>query len=57
MKQIPCITYRVVNFGGEYLMSGLVGGANNNIGFILVLFILLVIIACSCGFFGGGCGY
>lgn len=38
-------------------MSGLVGGANNNIGFILVLFILLVIIACSCGFFGGGYGY
>lgn len=28
-------------------------------GFILVLFILLVIIACSCGVFGGygGCGY
>ncbi|NIK71573.1 MULTISPECIES: sporulation protein YjcZ [unclassified Paenibacillus] len=25
-------------------------------GFILVLFILLVIIACSCGIFGGGCG-
>ncbi|WP_127496725.1 MULTISPECIES: sporulation protein YjcZ [Paenibacillus] len=24
-------------------------------GFILVLFILLVIIACSCGIFGGGC--
>ncbi|MCA0757789.1 hypothetical protein KP806_22250 [Paenibacillus sp. N4] len=34
-----------------------VGGAfNNNIGFILVLFILLVIISCSCGFFGGGYG-
>lgn len=33
-------------------MSGLVGGVNN-IGLILVLFILLVIIACSCGFFGG----
>jgi|GEM_PF-3918051 hypothetical protein len=25
-------------------------------GFILVLFILLVIIACSCGIFGGGSG-
>ncbi|WP_146022714.1 sporulation protein YjcZ [Paenibacillus castaneae] len=35
-------------------MGGFVGG--NNIGIILVLFILLVIIACSCGFFGGGCG-
>ncbi|WP_424765834.1 sporulation protein YjcZ [Paenibacillus sp. sgz302251] len=29
-------------------MSGLVGGAFNNTGMILVLFILLVIIACSC---------
>lgn len=28
-------------------------GRNNNIAFILVLFILLVIIACSCGVFGG----
>jgi len=37
-------------------MTGIVGGSNNNIGFILVLFILLVIIACSCGIFGGGCG-
>ncbi len=36
-------------------MSGCVGGASNNIGFILVLFILLVIIACSCGI--GGWGY
>ncbi len=36
-------------------MSGtVVGGAFNNTGMILVLFILLVIIACSCGFFGGG---
>ncbi|MGG1636273.1 sporulation protein YjcZ [Paenibacillus sp. FSL K6-3182] len=34
-------------------MSGSVGGAHNNIGFILVLFILLVIISCSCGIFGG----
>jgi hypothetical protein len=42
--------------GGECLMSGFVGGANNSIGFILVLFILLVIIACSCGFGGFG-GY
>ncbi|MCA0753979.1 sporulation protein YjcZ [Paenibacillus sp. N4] len=35
-------------------MSGYVGGAFNNTGAILVLFILLVIIACSCmgGFFG-----
>lgn len=49
--------------GGEYLVSGFIGG-NNNIGFILVLFILLVIISCSCGIFGGsniggyggGCG-
>ena len=32
---------------------GQVGGVNNNIGVILVLFILLVIIACSCGFFKG----
>jgi hypothetical protein len=38
-------------------MSGYVGGAFNNTGSILVLFILLVIIACSCGFFGGGWGY
>ncbi|WP_202903215.1 hypothetical protein [Paenibacillus gorillae] len=40
-------------------MSGFVGGAFNSTGVILVLFILLVIIACSCGFvggFGGGCG-
>lgn len=37
-------------------MSGYVGGAFNNVGSILVLFILLVIIACSCGIFGGGCG-
>lgn len=34
-------------------MSGY-GGAFNNTGTILVLFILLVIIACSCGIFGGG---
>jgi len=33
-------------------MSGVLGG-HNNIAFILVLFILLVIIACSCGIFGG----
>jgi len=32
-------------------MSGVVGGSN--IGVILVLFILLVIIACSCGMFKG----
>jgi len=49
-------------------MSGYVGGVNNGcvggvgrfgngFAFILVLFILLVIIACSCGFFGGGFGY
>lgn len=39
-------------------MSGYVGGAFNNTGIILVLFILLVIIACSCGIFGGwGNGY
>jgi hypothetical protein len=37
-------------------MSGLVGGAFTNTGVILVLFILLVIIACSCGIFGGGYG-
>lgn len=37
-------------------MSGCVGGAFNNTGAILVLFILLVIIACSCGIFGGGYG-
>ncbi|MDQ0058091.1 YjcZ family sporulation protein [Paenibacillus harenae] len=34
-------------------MSGYVGGAFTNTGTILVLFILLVIIACSCGVFGG----
>nr|WP_169081604.1 sporulation protein YjcZ [Paenibacillus sp. PL91] len=33
-------------------MSGYVGGAFTNLGTILVLFILLVIIACSCGFGG-----
>ncbi|MEV5025307.1 sporulation protein YjcZ [Paenibacillus sp. LPE1-1-1.1] len=37
-------------------MGGFVGGANNSVGMILVLFILLVIIACSCGVFGGGYG-
>ncbi|WP_139998246.1 MULTISPECIES: sporulation protein YjcZ [Paenibacillus] len=37
-------------------MSGHVGGAFSNTGIILVLFILLVIIACSCGIFGGGYG-
>lgn len=36
-------------------MSGCVGGAYNNVGAILVLFILLVIIACSFGW-GGGYG-
>ncbi|MGG1636386.1 hypothetical protein [Paenibacillus sp. NRS-1760] len=46
-----------LNIGGECLMGGFVGGANHNVGIILVLFILLVIIACSCGIFGGGCGY
>jgi hypothetical protein len=35
-------------------MSGYVGGAFNNAGSILVLFILLVIIVCSCM---GGFGY
>jgi len=35
-------------------MSGYVGGVFNNTGTILVLFILLVIIACSCF---GGWGY
>ncbi|MCF2936959.1 YjcZ family sporulation protein [Paenibacillus alkaliterrae] len=34
-------------------MSCNVGGAFTNTGSILVLFILLVIIVCSCGFFGG----
>lgn len=34
-------------------MSGYVGGAFTNTGTILVLFILLVIIACSCMGFGG----
>ncbi|WP_083676255.1 YjcZ family sporulation protein [Paenibacillus sp. FSL H8-0548] len=39
-------------------MSGFVGGAFTNTGTILVLFILLVIIACSCGIVGGsGKGY
>ncbi|WP_138751065.1 sporulation protein YjcZ [Paenibacillus sinopodophylli] len=33
-------------------MSGYVGGAFSNTGTILVLFILLVIIACSCSSFG-----
>ncbi|GLX67901.1 hypothetical protein [Paenibacillus glycanilyticus] len=39
-------------------MSGL-GHGFNNVGSILVLFILLVIIVCGCGFvggWGGGCG-
>jgi len=38
---------------------GAVGGFGfgNNVGFILVLFILLVIISCTCGFFGGGFGF
>lgn len=35
-------------------MSGSVGGVFTNTGTILVLFILLVIIACSCGIFGKG---
>ncbi|WP_240941150.1 YjcZ family sporulation protein [Paenibacillus sp. HB172176] len=34
-------------------MSGCVGGAFTNTGSILVLFILLVIIACSFGGYGG----
>jgi hypothetical protein len=37
-------------------MSGFVGGAFTNAGVILVLFILLVIVVCSCmgvGFVGG----
>ncbi|WP_339208864.1 YjcZ family sporulation protein [Paenibacillus sp. FSL K6-3182] len=34
-------------------MSSHVGGAFTNTGTILVLFILLVIIACTCGAFGG----
>ncbi|MBW7476265.1 YjcZ family sporulation protein [Paenibacillus oenotherae] len=40
-------------------MSSQVGGAFTNTGTILVLFILLVIVACSCmGFVGGyGKGY
>lgn len=33
-------------------MSEAVRGSNNSVGFILVLFILLVIVSCS-GFFGG----
>jgi hypothetical protein len=38
-------------------MSGHVGGSFTNLGVILVLFILLVIIACSCGVVGGSsCG-
>ncbi|RAV21518.1 dihydroorotate dehydrogenase [Paenibacillus contaminans] len=37
-------------------MSGF-NGAFTSTGTILVLFILLVIIACTCGFFGGGFGY
>lgn len=38
-------------------MSGYVGGAFTNTGSILVLFILLVIVACSCmGFSGYGKG-
>ncbi|WP_409346090.1 YjcZ family sporulation protein [Paenibacillus sp. MBLB4367] len=37
-------------------MSGF-RGAFTSTGTILVLFILLVIVACSCGFFGGGFGY
>jgi|GEM_PF-678447 len=39
-------------------MSGHIGGAFTNVGTILVLFILLVIVACSCIGFGniGGVG-
>ncbi|WP_216651744.1 sporulation protein YjcZ [Paenibacillus sp. NEAU-GSW1] len=33
-------------------MSGYVGGAFTSPAAILVLFILLVIVACSCGIFG-----
>ncbi|MBW7454259.1 YjcZ family sporulation protein [Paenibacillus sepulcri] len=33
-------------------MSDVVGGVGSSFAFILVLFILLVIIACSCGKFG-----
>ncbi len=36
-------------------MSGYVGGAFNNTGSVLVLFILLVIIVCSCMGFNKGC--
>ena len=46
--------------GGESLMGGVAGvgfGHRNDVAFILVLFILLVIIACTCGWFGGGFGY
>jgi hypothetical protein len=35
-------------------MSGYVGGAFTSPGVILVLFILLVIVACSCAGFGKG---
>ncbi|WP_227793488.1 sporulation protein YjcZ [Paenibacillus guangzhouensis] len=38
-------------------MSGFVGGAFTSTGTILVLFILLVIIACSCMRGFGGFGY
>ncbi|WP_082197944.1 sporulation protein YjcZ [Bacillus sp. FJAT-26390] len=34
------------------LMSGSECGSKNSLGFILVLFILLVIVACSCRVFG-----
>lgn len=49
------INYRVLYYKEVHRnMTGFVGGAfNNNVGVILVLFILLVIIACSCGVFGG----
>lgn len=53
-QEQPCITYKVPQHKEvQENMSGYVGGAFTNVGSILVLFILLVIIACSCGIFGG----
>ncbi|WP_155837444.1 sporulation protein YjcZ [Aneurinibacillus terranovensis] len=38
------------------MMAGYGGFWSNEVGVILVLFILLVVIACSCGAFGGYAG-
>jgi len=44
------MSYGAGNVGGAGTGCGNVGGVFNNTGVILVLFILLVIIACTCMF-------